>query len=372
MQRFNFSRSAAALGVAAILLTACGAGGTQPSGATYSLVNGLPKPSVDSSAFQRLSVLPHGAPIVVHPDHNRSWISPSVKANTKLLFVSDQATSDVYIFNLTTLALVGTVTGFTFLNGLCSDASGNVWVANYVGYLQSYIVELSHTGSYLTEVYDPGLAAGCAVDPTTGDLAVANQYSYYYSNDCGNVVVYQLPSQYYPSRYTNPALGCTSYFFASYDQHGTLFVDGPATFYSGFALSKLPAGESSLETVTIKRGTIYFPGGVQWYSAGHYLVVADQECGAACLYRIKIKGTTGKITGVTSLYNQGGSGACDVAQMAITQTVSGTIVAGGDGELPCGYRSSTSVDVWSFPSGGLPTVTNASVVQRPVGAAISK
>lgn len=308
----------------------------------------------------------------MHRDHHKSWISPRVTPNTPLLFVSDSATSDVYIFDLTTLGLVGMVSGFTDLGSLCSDASGNVWVVNNVGIYQSYIVELSHTGNYLTEVYDPGNSAACAVDPSTNELAIANYNSIY--SGCGDVLVYHLPSQYYPTTYTNPALGCVPYLFAGYDRHDNLFVDGWAGSPLHFALSKLPVGASSLETINVKGATIYFPGGIQWYPGGHYLVVGDQQCGGnftTCLYWVKAKGTTGQIAGVTHLYNPDGSSVCDVAQAAIGKTASRAIVAGGDIEGNCNYRSSTSINVWPFPGGGLPNVTNT-VAEIPIGAAISK
>src|ERR1700722_10564335 len=57
-----------------------------------------------------------------------SWVSPEARSQT-LLYVSGNSGS-VYIFSFPKGKLVGTLTGFQEVAGVCADAAGNVWVAN--------------------------------------------------------------------------------------------------------------------------------------------------------------------------------------------------------------------------------------------------
>jgi len=133
---------------------------------------------------------------------------------------------------------------------------------------------------------------------------------------------------------------------------------------SGFSLSRLPNGSSTMSTVTISGGTITFPGGVNWRpSTG--LIVGDQECSSgSCQDAISVSGSTGTITGSTPLTNYNGGG-CDVDQATISPF--GKFFAGGC--ITTGTAASTA-DRWAYPAGGEPTNYSTSV-SEPIGAAIS-
>ena len=48
-----------------------------------------------------------------------------------LLYVSDDGDNFLYVFALPKGKLVGTITGFLGIAGLCSDSQGNVFVTDY-------------------------------------------------------------------------------------------------------------------------------------------------------------------------------------------------------------------------------------------------
>ncbi len=314
----------------------------------------------------------------LHVDHRKSWVSPEIARLPRILFVSDDSTNDVLIFSMPDLTLRGTLTGFDVPQGLCSDTSGNIWVTN-MGTLT--IIELSRSGTVISVLTDPdGYPVACAVDPTSGDLAVANIYNKSLSGS-GEVEIYKAgggtpTSLANPDQYYYDQVGYVSGSGSGKNRGqrnvapGNLFVDG-RTYSGSFILSELPPGSSAFHTINLSGGTIYFPGMVQWYTPGNYLAVGDQLCGdvpASCIYHVKIFGNTGKIKGHTSLSNYLGGSVCDLVQGVIGANGL-KYVAGGDFEA-CGYANS-SVNRWAYPAGGTPTNFNDSVVTEPIGAAIS-
>lgn len=344
--------------VAVALLAGCsGTGGSQSSTPTTGLNpasvggHGLGVQSLHRGASYTSVKAPK-----VHRDTGKSHVSPEAKALPRLLFIADDGTDDVLIFSMPAMALMGTLTGFSEPQGMCSDKSGNIWITN-TGTLQIY--QYSRTGTLLNTLSDPsGDPVGCAVNKKNGDLAVTNIF-----NNTGDATVeIYANATGTPTAYNNPSQ--TENFFDAYDSSGNLYVDGFGN--SGFSLSELPNGSSTMSTVHLSGGTIYFPGGVNWTPATG-LVVGDQECndaGASCLYAVSVSGSTGTITGSTPLTNSNG-GACDVDQ--ITVSPFGKYFAGG-----CITESSapSTAARWAYPAGGEPTNYSTSV-SEPIGAAIS-
>jgi DNA-binding beta-propeller fold protein YncE len=93
----------------------------------------------------------------------------------------------VYVISYPQGALVNTITGIDEPQGVCSDKNGNVFVT---AYRTENVLEYAHGGSSpIANLGDYGYyPLGCAVDPTTGNLAVANQQSFNESG--GNVAIY--------------------------------------------------------------------------------------------------------------------------------------------------------------------------------------
>jgi hypothetical protein len=354
----NLSRTAQhALGTlaAVALLAGCsGTGGSQSSTPT----TGISSASVGGhgsgiQSLHRGTYTSLRAP-KVHRDTRKSHVSPKAVGLPRLLFVADDGTDDVYMFSMPAMALMGTLTGFSEPQGMCNDKSGNIWITN-TGTLQ--ILQYSRTGTLLKSLTDPnGDPVGCAVNKANGDLAVTNIFN---TSGDATVEVYANATGT-PTAYNNPSQ--TENFFDAYDSSGNLYVDGFSD--SGFSLSVLPNGSSTMSTIRFSGAAIGFPGGVNWTPATG-LVVGDQECTTgSCLDAVSVSGLTGTITGSTTLFNYDG-GECDADQ--VTVSPQGKYFAGG-----CITESSapSSAARWAYPAGGTPT--NYSInVSEPIGAAIS-
>jgi hypothetical protein len=293
-----------------------------------------------------------GVAIAEHPDRRGSWMAPGAASSKALLYVSDAGTFDVLVYSYPSLKKVGTLTGFGRPQGECTDAAGDVWIANTIG---QNVLEYAHGGtSAIADLLDPtGYPVGCAVDPASGDLAVTNIADL---SGPGGVLVYRR-ARGTPKPYSSGAQ--PQCFFAAYDAKGNLFVSG-STKGGSYRLTELRKGSSTLSLLTVDGGTIHYPGTVAW--DGSSLVLGDQQClgsASSCLYQASFSGKTARITGSTQL-----GGACDVAQAWISSKQ----VVGGDYEY-CGSRRS-SVDLWPYPAGGNP-VKRVTGIQTPVGATVS-
>jgi hypothetical protein len=85
--------------------------------------------------------LPAGAPgsapqtsaILTHADRGKSWMSPDTKEIKKLLYVSDAATDDVFVYDYVSGKEVGKLTGFDDPGPQCVDELGNVYIASASG-----------------------------------------------------------------------------------------------------------------------------------------------------------------------------------------------------------------------------------------------
>jgi hypothetical protein len=128
------------------------------------------------STSQRQALLPSTAaataPLVVGQQDSGSWMSPDA-THQDLVYVSDAPANSVKVYGFTTHKLVGTLTGINGPFGVCDDPAGYVWV---VAWGNNKIIQYAHGGTKVlkilsvpnSDLYD------CAVDPTTGNLAVTN------------------------------------------------------------------------------------------------------------------------------------------------------------------------------------------------------
>lgn len=287
------------------------------------------------------------------PDRSPSWMSAGAKSAQRLLYISDLGRFDVYVYSFPSLTQVGKLTGFNGPQGECSDAAGDVWIANAGTY---QMLEFAHGGTKtIASLSDPvGVPVGCAIDPANGNLAVTNLYGF---SGAGSVLVYKNASGT-PRVYADPNM--YYYYFDGYNRAGDLYVSG-ATASNAYLLAVLPKGSNSMSPVAIKGGTIYFPGTVAWNSAT--LVLGDQQCmksASSCFYELRVSGRTASIERTTRL-----NGSCDVVEAWVDPTQ----IAGGDDGEYCGNGRS-SVDVWPYPAGGSPSAT-ATGPRAPVGATLS-
>ncbi|MGB6601797.1 MAG: hypothetical protein WBE77_12025 [Candidatus Cybelea sp.] len=327
---FAFASVAAAIGVAA-----CGGPQSEPS----------------SSIEAQSRVATAASDRAFAPDRGASWMAPAAKSSA-LLYVSDLGTFNVKVYAFPSLQPVGKLTGFNEPQGECGDAKGNVWITSTGN---ETIYKYAHGATQPSKLLsDPlGFPIGCAVDPASGDLAVANFADF---SGGGSVLVYK-DARGSPAAYSNPH-GIASY-FAAYDGKGDLYVSGLTKKTRKYLLSVLPHDRTAMSSVAISGGTLYFPGTVAWHDSR--LVLGDQKCrqkASSCFYELHVSGTTAKIAGTTRL-----TGACDVAQAWVGKAQT----AGGDYRY-CGGPS--SADIWRFSAGGDPTA-KVGGLQIPVGAVVS-
>jgi hypothetical protein len=333
----------------------------------------VPRTGVANAARLASTSLSAGPARIGPRDLRKSWISPDIKRTPRLLFVSDNSTYDVYIFSLPDFTLKGTLTGFSEPQGMCSDRNGDIWLAN-TGLVQ--VLEYSRSGTLLNTIEDNyGYPVSCAIDPKTGDIAVVDIYAFLRGSAVKrasgsgyeNVLIYGCPSCT-PKLIDLPEFELT--YFAGYDPDGDLFVDG-RSYSNAVVLAEVPSGSDAGHLISISGATIYYPGMVEWYKTGNELAVGDQECGgqrASCVYSIAISGSSGTVTGRTTLTNPAGEPVCDMVQGALNPAFQKNLV-GGDYDY-CGY-SPTSEDRWLYPAGSAPTNYTTNYISGPLGAAVS-
>jgi hypothetical protein len=277
-----------------------------------------------------------------------SWMAPGA-GKKNLLYVTNYDFNDVSVYSYPKGKLVGTITGFDLPTGECSDAAGDVFITNF---LASQILEYAHGGtSPIATLSDPGeYPVGCAVDPTTGNLAVTNQLTTGYSS--GDLAIYPNATGT-PKTYTSQNF--YYYFFCTYDNKGNLYIDGLNSSSAG-EYAELPAGGNYLESITIDQDI--YPLGIQW--DGKYLAIGAQS--VEQVYGFQISGTTGTLKRTTDL-----TGATEVTQFLIQKGKrhKGATLIGPD------YGQGHDVDYWHYPSGGYAFKTLEGL-DGPFGVAISK
>jgi hypothetical protein len=276
-----------------------------------------------------------------------SWMAADA-GRLDLLYLSDYETNDVYAYSYPggklTGVLKGTLDRFVLPTGPCADASGDVFIPDSSN---STVLEYAHGSTKLlhTLLDLDELPYSCAVDPTTGNLAVINLES---ASGPGGVSIYR-HGRGQPKSYSDGSF--YKYYFGGYDDAGNLFVDASYAVPSEpFAFVELPRGSTSLESVTLDQ-SFNVPGGVGW--DGKHVVVGDSK--TSVLYRFAVSGSVGTKAGSTRL-RQG---------RFVTQFVF------ADNQVVGANFKGASAIFWTYPGGGAP----AKVIKglgEPFGVALSK
>src|SRR5579863_9530366 len=314
---FSISRHAI-VACAAVVLAACA--GNQGA---------VPPPGTANSSETALGA--HG-----------SWMLPQAK-NEDLLYVTNVYTVTVYSYPQG--QLVGTLSNFYKPYGLCADKAGDVYVTDTTF---AKIYEYKHGGTKpIATLKDPQhQPEGCAIDPVTGDLAVANYETA--ENYPGNVAVYR-KARGFPRSYIAQTM--YYYYFCGYDDKGNLYVDGLNNGGFGFEFAELHKGGDYLKNILLP-GSISFPGGIEW--DGQYVAVGDDQ---STIDRFSFTSSGATLEGSTAL-----DGAGNVAQFWIDGS---TLIA------PNQFASGSNVLFYNYPSGGTPTQTLTDGVFYPVNAVVS-
>jgi hypothetical protein len=334
-----------------VALSACGTGSPQayaPAAAAAFPPNGTP------AGHSKTAVFSSGP---------ASWMSSDAAKSKDLLYVSDYSgeVNDVEVFSYPAGKLVGTLTA-DMLNpdGLCSDKKNDVFVVNNTPN-QNDVVEFKHGGTTpIATLVDPGEAAiSCAVDPTTGNLAVTSGGNI--SGGTGAVAIYAHATGT-PQIYTDPKI--FEVFWCGYDGKGNLFVDGqPSSDGYGFSLAELPKGKKTFTNLKLTGGKINFPGGVQWN--GKYLLIGDQEAQApgkpqtSAIY--ETTGAGGKIVKKIALKS-----STDIAQYEVL----GSAIVGPNSLN--GSFGGGDVLLYKYPAGGAPDGKIKGNFSYPLGSVVSE
>lgn len=277
----------------------------------------------------------------------RTWMHDSTNS-TDLLYVSYYESEVIGVFDYPSGKMTGAITDVGFIVGLCTDAEGDIFVGR-----QGSILEYRHGGTTPVATLNDGkfTAWACSVDPTTGNLAVANTGRH---ND--NVAVYAGATGK-PRIYRNTAF--KEYFGCAYDASGNLYVLAFGKSSGGpNLLGELPKGKDGIKIITLSH-TPEGQGGVQW--DGRYLAVSSP--GENAIFQFKIRGKTGEQVGETVLTDGNG-----VEQFSFPN------IYGGSGQATKLVGNNTASDEtleWPYPSGGAPDLTIHTKYTVPVSAVVS-
>jgi hypothetical protein len=274
----------------------------------------------------------------------QSWTAPDAAARD-LLYVLDN--SHVTIYSYPQGKLEGKLRHFYLADDACVDKNSNVYIVN-LGY--GRVFEYAHGGSKrLRDLNIPG-AAGCSIDPTSGNLAVSG------GNSQGGLHIFKR-ARGTPKTYKDPSF--YRYYFCGYDNKGDLFIDGQsAPGASGdFVLAELPSGGGTLKNIAVNQ-YIGWPGAVQW--DGKHVTIQDASGKAPVMYQFAINGSEATKVGTTHF-----DGASGVHQAWIQ---GGTVIVPNVCETSCDY---SDVLFYRYPAGGPYTKKLRKGVWSDLGVVIS-
>ena len=330
----DIARCATSLCAAAVLLAGCG--GSQP-------------------LISAPGMMPRSRAVVMHANRGGSWMLPE-GTSQDLLYVGNLS-AGVTVYTYPQGELVGNLKGFNEPRGLCIDKAGDVFVTDFDG---AKIVEYAHGGTKpIATLADDGSPYGCAVDPTTGNLAVANGCDGP-SGSCfpeGTVLIYK-KAKGKPEVLNDPNIP-PAMTYCAYDKHGNLFVDSYGHFYQiGFA--ELPAGSTTFKTITLKLPKrAEFAGGLQW--VGKYLGVGFGDGNVVGEYRIKGDSATRvQVTPLRGVRRGYGTNQFWVEGATLIAPV-----------IPTVRHSNGIVEFFRYPHGGKPFKTFTTSVDTPYAAVVS-
>ncbi|MGC1379503.1 MAG: hypothetical protein WA814_00610 [Candidatus Baltobacteraceae bacterium] len=280
------------------------------------------------------SQLPIAAPVGLTPAAASARAMKDGKLSVKgdLLYVTTK--DHVYFLSYPKGDELGTLrTGRNPGSFICPDQkNGYVYLLNGIS-LQKY--PRGATDPTVTTQTPRGENLGCAVNPVTGDVAIAHDDVsstqsgiYVYRNGSGRPKIYRDSNM-------------MSYAYCAYDDGGNLFVNGVNTSYQ-YALAELPNGVKTFTQIALDRSLGI--GLLQW--AGKYLTVEIAR--EPTIYRIAFAGSSGSVVGETKLYVHGGK----LKSYSLTWIQGSTVVGGhwlaGQGKPYKDY----DIGFWNYPAGG--------------------
>jgi DNA-binding beta-propeller fold protein YncE len=291
----------------------------------------------------------------------KSWMAAGAE-NRDLLYVSN-VDGLVNVYRYWQHTLVGVLTKFQQPMGECVDGAGNVYITDWSG---QTISEYAHgAAKALRVIPDSYKPYGCAVDPKTGNLAVANygeEYSARPNSDSaadGNLAIYihaKGQPTYYGSKFQH-------FSACAYDKYGDLLAassGGYSGYYSG-EFDYLPAKSKNFAEITL-------PGpSSSWYWYEINAIAWDGEywvVDAYGLYRYSIN-IEAQYVDTISLSNAENLGPIWIYRKNPKSAATQLVATGADSHGK-GYLT-----YWKYPSGGSPIYQTSQYLDAPYGVAAS-
>jgi len=244
---------------------------------------------------------------------------------------------NVYIFDFPSGTPAGQLGGFDQgfeKNGLCLDGANDLFVTGWNhDSLKGQTYEFG-PGSQtpIEKLTTGGVAHTCSVDPTTGNLAIA-EIKDKLRDDHGAIAVFA-GAQGDPTYYIDPQ--SSDFRDCAFDSSGNLYVSQD----SQGNLVELAQGSQTFETIALNAGAI--SGSLQWYD-GELLVSSwTVKKSKDTIEQVQITGSTATIVGTSVLRSKGLKRSVD------QYVVSDGLVVGPGG-------NDKYLEMWNYPAGGQPT-----------------
>jgi hypothetical protein len=237
--------------------------------------------------------------------------------------------------------IVGEITKFQGEpKALCVGEAGDVFVTQLGGEAVGGYIYGYHHGSKdpFVRLNDPGTPYGCSVDPTNGNLAVANYLAPGLHGNAGDLVIYT-KAHGAPKSYRAKGIG--SIWSCSYDNQGDLVADGGKVSGSNAGVFLLRHGGRRLSFVPLDK-PVPDLGPIQW-DGKHFAMAYSGPHG---LYRISVSNAKATVVGSLRLTYEN-------YNLYEQFWVQGSTVIAIDG-LKYGTGGG-ALGFWKYPGGGKPT-----------------
>jgi hypothetical protein len=287
------------------------------------------------------------------PLTHKSWTLPQAAQSQTLLYVATYRgySVDIYDYKKGIVGQLFGQTGNFGTTGMCSDKSGNVWIANGVT-----VTEYAHGGTtpLRTKRDIKGEPTVCAVDPSTGDLAVA---VYHDDSNYGMLTSVRIFGKNRRGGNFSIYNGFGAIWSLAYDNQGNLFADGiqcgASECYAYYepALFELQKYSKTFEQVDVKGASLVDPSSLAWINPT--LLLTDNSSAQPVGYKLSIQGQTATVVGTLSF-----SAARSVGYVAVRA-----------GEILVPDQETNGIYTYNVKTGALDSTFS---IQKPFAVVISQ